>query len=111
MARRGSRIIGMRLVPPEPSPVLVVTRSAKAYAFCWGLTGPPGFIPPRRCPVQSCERRVTGAGTRPCSQSVRAQFNFVLGGVIVRYQLKQIYCRPWTLSGLSLKLMESHYEN
>jgi len=29
----------------------------------------------------------------------------------VRYQLKQIYCRPWTLSGLSLKLIESHYEN
>ena len=21
----------------------------------------------------------------------------------MRYQLKQIYCRPWTLSGLSLK--------
>ena len=29
----------------------------------------------------------------------------------MRYQLKQIYCRPWTLSGLSLKLIESHYEN
>jgi Fe-Mn family superoxide dismutase len=29
----------------------------------------------------------------------------------MRYQLKQIYCRPWTLSGLSLSLMESHYEN
>jgi len=29
----------------------------------------------------------------------------------VRYQLKQIYCRPGTLSGLSLKLIESHYEN
>ena len=29
----------------------------------------------------------------------------------MRYQLKQIYCRPWTLSGLSLKLVESHYEN
>jgi Fe-Mn family superoxide dismutase len=35
----------------------------------------------------------------------------VLGGIAVRYQLKQIYCRPWTLSGLSLKLIESHYEN
>jgi Fe-Mn family superoxide dismutase len=35
----------------------------------------------------------------------------VLGGVIVRYKLKQIYNRPWTLSGLSLKLIESHYEN
>src|SRR5688572_15676243 len=29
----------------------------------------------------------------------------------MRYQLKQIYCRPWTLNGLSLKLLESHYEN
>jgi superoxide dismutase, Fe-Mn family len=29
----------------------------------------------------------------------------------MRYLLKQIYCRPWLLSGLSLKLMESHYEN
>jgi Fe-Mn family superoxide dismutase len=27
------------------------------------------------------------------------------------YQLKQIHCRPWTLNGLSLKLIESHYEN
>jgi Fe-Mn family superoxide dismutase len=29
----------------------------------------------------------------------------------MRYELKQIHCRPWTLSGLSLKLIESHYEN
>ena len=29
----------------------------------------------------------------------------------MRYSLKQIYCRPWTLSGLSLELIESHYEN
>src|SRR5215212_7426611 len=29
----------------------------------------------------------------------------------MRYTLKQIHCRPWTLSGLSLKLIESHYEN
>jgi len=27
------------------------------------------------------------------------------------YRLKQIHCRPWKLSGLSLKLIESHYEN
>src|SRR6478752_9313012 len=44
------------------------------------------------------------------SQAVPAQFNLCLE-VTVRYQLKQIYCRPWTLSGLSLKLIESHYEN
>lgn len=29
----------------------------------------------------------------------------------MKYQLKQIHCRPWTLNGLSLKLIESHYEN
>ena len=27
------------------------------------------------------------------------------------YTLKQIHCRPWKLSGFSLKLIESHYEN
>jgi Fe-Mn family superoxide dismutase len=29
----------------------------------------------------------------------------------MRYKLKQINCRPWTLNGLTLKLIESHYEN
>jgi Fe-Mn family superoxide dismutase len=29
----------------------------------------------------------------------------------MRYQVKQIHCRPWTLNGLSIKLIESHYEN
>src|SRR6266446_6258264 len=29
----------------------------------------------------------------------------------MRYQLKQIHCRPWLLLGLSPKLIESHYEN
>ncbi|MFL6570604.1 MAG: Fe-Mn family superoxide dismutase [Burkholderiales bacterium] len=29
----------------------------------------------------------------------------------MRYQLKQVYCRPWLLVGLSPKLIESHYEN
>lgn len=29
----------------------------------------------------------------------------------MRYQLTQIYCRPWLLNGLSLRLIESHYEN
>ena len=29
----------------------------------------------------------------------------------MRYSVKQIQCRPWTLSGLSLPLIESHYEN
>jgi superoxide dismutase, Fe-Mn family len=29
----------------------------------------------------------------------------------MRYKLKQIQCRPWTLPYLSVKLIESHYEN
>ena len=29
----------------------------------------------------------------------------------MQYSLKQIHCRPWTLNGLSLNLIESHYEN
>jgi Fe-Mn family superoxide dismutase len=29
----------------------------------------------------------------------------------MRYMLKPIFCRPWLLNGLSLKLIESHYEN
>ena len=29
----------------------------------------------------------------------------------MKYQITPIYCRPWLLNGLSLKLIESHYEN
>ncbi|HEX2651443.1 MAG TPA: Fe-Mn family superoxide dismutase [Burkholderiales bacterium] len=29
----------------------------------------------------------------------------------MRYQLRQIHCKPWALNGLSPKLIESHYEN
>lgn len=29
----------------------------------------------------------------------------------MRYTLKPIHCRPWTLSYLSIRLIESHYEN
>ena len=29
----------------------------------------------------------------------------------MKYQLAPIFCRPWTLNSLSLKLIESHYEN
>ena len=29
----------------------------------------------------------------------------------MKYRLKQIHCRPWTLSYLSVPLIESHYEN
>src|ERR671936_666331 len=29
----------------------------------------------------------------------------------MRYAIKPIHCRPWLLSGLSVPLIESHYEN
>ena len=29
----------------------------------------------------------------------------------MKYEIKPIHCRPWLLNGLSLKLIESHYEN
>jgi Fe-Mn family superoxide dismutase len=29
----------------------------------------------------------------------------------MKYRIKQIQCRPWTLNGLSPRLIESHYEN
>jgi len=29
----------------------------------------------------------------------------------MKYRIKQIHCRPWTLSYLSVQLIESHYEN
>src|SRR5688572_14892748 len=29
----------------------------------------------------------------------------------MRYALTPIHCRPWLLNGLSMKLVESHYEN
>src|SRR5580765_6611001 len=29
----------------------------------------------------------------------------------MRYKLKQIHCRPWTLSYLSVEVIASHYEN
>ena len=29
----------------------------------------------------------------------------------MRYKLAPFYCRPWTLNGLSQRLLESHYEN
>jgi Fe-Mn family superoxide dismutase len=29
----------------------------------------------------------------------------------MRYQIAPLYCRPWTLNGMSPRLIESHYEN
>ena len=29
----------------------------------------------------------------------------------MKYRIKQIQCRPWTLCCLSVALIESHYEN
>src|SRR3979409_225524 len=40
-----------------------------------------------------------------------ATLNVPSGGVDMRYQLTPINTRPWLLNGLSLRLIESHYEN
>src|ERR1700674_1342183 len=29
----------------------------------------------------------------------------------MRYQIAPLFCRPWTLNGMSPRLIESHYEN
>ena len=29
----------------------------------------------------------------------------------MKYSLAPLYCRPWTLNGISARLIESHYEN
>jgi Fe-Mn family superoxide dismutase len=42
---------------------------------------------------------------------IATPYIIALGGYDMRYSLKQIHCRPWLLNGLSLKLIESHYEN
>src|SRR5262245_15097655 len=44
------------------------------------------------------------------SLSADASLPFCLE-LAMRYQLTPIFCRPWTLNGLSLQLIESHYEN
>lgn len=31
--------------------------------------------------------------------------------IAMRYQLAPLHCRPWTLNGISARLIESHYEN
>jgi Fe-Mn family superoxide dismutase len=33
------------------------------------------------------------------------------GGKAVRYKIAPLFCRPWTLNGISPRLIESHYEN
>src|SRR3984893_1097506 len=37
--------------------------------------------------------------------------SYSLGGLKMRYRLAPLYCRPWTLNGISPRLIESHYEN
>src|SRR5215813_11188256 len=58
-------------------------------------------------------------GGRPCSEpsaaahTSRAHRTDVISQRRpgMRYNLKPIQCRPWTLSYLSVELIESHYEN
>jgi Fe-Mn family superoxide dismutase len=42
------------------------------------------------------------SGIHPCLSSWR---------LAMRYHLQPLHCRPWTLNGISARLIESHYEN
>jgi hypothetical protein len=33
------------------------------------------------------------------------------GDVNMKYQIAPLFCRPWTLLGITPRLIESHYEN
>src|ERR1700710_1232063 len=35
----------------------------------------------------------------------------ILRNLDMRYHLAPLFCRPWTLNGISPRLIESHYEN
>src|SRR5438552_17119233 len=53
----------------------------------------------------------------PCSKasklrpSISWKIKTTEGEINMRYQLAPLYCRPWTLNGISARLIESHYEN
>ena len=32
-------------------------------------------------------------------------------GISMRFEIAPIFCRPWTLNGITARLIESHYEN
>src|SRR3954465_11320612 len=51
--------------------------------------------------------------TTPCSplRRYRLKNQDQQRRVRMRYQLAPLYCRPWTLNGISPRLIESHYEN
>src|ERR1044071_5500668 len=34
-----------------------------------------------------------------------------LENLTMRYQIAPLFCRPWTINGVTPKLIESHYEN
>jgi Fe-Mn family superoxide dismutase len=42
-------------------------------------------------------------------QAVLAVLNF--WSLDMKYQIAPLFCRPWTLNGISARLIESHYEN
>src|SRR5258706_13413335 len=57
--------------------------------------------------------RRTGSSRKPGSRSVSRDGpdHTDLGASRMKYTLTPIHCRPWTVSYLSVKLIESHYEN
>src|SRR6266699_5232154 len=65
--------------------------------------------PARRKPPSPCHGATVPARKSLCRPASCPSTNELRH--YMRYHLKQIHCRPWTLNGLSLKLIESHYEN
>src|SRR3954467_15574902 len=51
--------------------------------------------------------------TTPCSplRRYRSKNQDQQRRVSMRYQLAPLFCRPWTLNGISPRLIESHYEH
>src|SRR5687767_8805543 len=65
-----------------------------------------GYWPMASRSSKGSMRARRGGGSTDC-----ATLKFPSGGVDMRYELTPINTRPWLLNGLSLRLIESHYEN
>src|SRR5689334_2083806 len=61
-------------------------------------------------PVRSEPRR-RRRGKRGCVGHCDVKAPAAAGDVTMSYQIAPLFCRPWTLLGITPKLIESHYEN
>jgi hypothetical protein len=42
---------------------------------------------------------------------IELMFTISNGGLLMKYRIAPLFCRPWTLNGMSPRLIESHYEH